>query len=71
MARVSHERLTLNIEDVARILGINRSTAYELARRNEFPVSIIHPGRRMVVSRRAVDDLLSNQLAAHDSGDGA
>lgn len=55
-------RLTLNIEDVAILLGINRSTAYELARRNEFPVPIIRLGKRMVVSRRAVEELLGQNL---------
>lgn len=66
-------RLTLNIEDVARLLGINRSTAYELARRNEFPVPIIRLGKRMVVSRRAVAALLGGLRADDDDfgGDAA
>jgi len=55
-------RLTLNIEDVARLLGINRSTAYELVRRNEFPVPVIRLGRRMVVSRQAVEKLLGRTI---------
>jgi predicted DNA-binding transcriptional regulator AlpA len=62
------ERLTLNIEDVARILGINRTTAYELAARDELPVPVIRLGRRLVVSRRALEDLLAAQHAVtnHD-----
>lgn len=55
------ERLTLNIEDVARVLGVNRSTAYELAGRDELPVPVIRLGRRMVVSKRALEDLLTAQ----------
>ena len=55
------ERQTINIEDVARRLGINRSTAYELARRNQLPVPVIRLGRRMVVSRHALDALLAAQ----------
>lgn len=47
-------RQTLNIENVATVLGINRSTAYELARRDEPTVSVVRLGRRMVVSRRAI-----------------
>lgn len=58
------ERQTLNIEDAARRLGINRSTAYELVRRGEFPVPIIRLGRRIVVSRHALDALLGVQHAA-------
>ena len=56
--RARLERLTLNIDDVAPLLGINRSTAYELIRRKEFPLPVIRLGRRMVVSRQAVEDLL-------------
>lgn len=56
----AHARQTLNIEDVAIVLGINRSTAYELARRNELPIPVIRLGRRMVVSRRAVEELLNS-----------
>ena len=59
------DRLTPDIEDVARLLGINRSTAYELARRNALPVPVIRLGRRMVVSRRAMETLLG---ADDDSG---
>ncbi len=55
------ERQTLNIEAVAKRLGINRSTAYELARRDQLPVPVIRLGRRMVVSRRALDALLGAQ----------
>ncbi len=55
------ERQTLNIEVVARRLGINRSTAYELARRDQLPVPVIRLGRRMVVSRQALDALLAAQ----------
>jgi len=69
----AHARQTLNIEAVAIVLGINRSTAYELARRNELPVPVIRLGRRMVVSRRAVEDLLNSALEKDESlsGDAA
>lgn len=52
------ERETLGIEELARRLGINRSTAYQLARRNQLPVPVIRVGRRMVVSRHLLDQLL-------------
>jgi len=55
------ERQTLNIEEVAARLNINRSTAYELARRDDLPVPVIRLGRRMVVSRAALDALLAAQ----------
>ena len=54
------QRLTLNVDDVAPLLGINRSTAYELIRRGTFPLPVIRLGRRLVVSRKAVADLLGD-----------
>ncbi len=52
---------TLNIEDAGAMLGISRPTSYKLARADQFPVPVIRIGRRMVVSREAVDALLSRQ----------
>jgi excisionase family DNA binding protein len=48
----STERLTLSIDEVAIVLGISRSSAYECARRGEIPT--IRFGRRIVVPRAAV-----------------
>jgi excisionase family DNA binding protein len=61
------ECATLTIEEVAQRLGINRSTAYELARQNALPVPVIRLGRRLVVSRRALDLLLDGQHAQDSS----
>lgn len=52
---------TLNIEEAGAMLGISRPTSYKLARRDEFPVPIIRLGRRLVVSRDAVENLLKRQ----------
>jgi excisionase family DNA binding protein len=60
------QRQTLNIEEVARILGINRTTAYELAGRDDLPVPVIRLGRRMVVSRYALEALLAAQQSNDD-----
>ncbi len=65
------ERQTLNIEDVARRLGINRTTAYELARRDQLPIPTIRIGRRLVVSRSALDDLLNRRKENEDGGEAA
>ncbi len=58
---IQAERETVNIEDVGLALGISRHTAYVLARRDELPVPVIKIGRRIVVSRRALDDLLNRR----------
>lgn len=52
----STERLTLTVDEVAVALGISRSSAYECARRGDFPT--VRLGRRIVVPRRAVLALL-------------
>ncbi len=54
-----HQVLVLTIPEAATLLRISRGLAYELARRNELPV--IRLGRRIVVSRRALDDYLLGQ----------
>lgn len=61
------ERETLNIETAGKMLGISRPVAYELARRDQLPVPVIRLGRRMVVSKRALEDV----LGAHKDHDDA
>ncbi len=51
------ERLTLSVEQAAEALGIGRGLAYELARTGQLPV--IRFGRRLVVSRAALEALLA------------
>lgn len=56
------DTLTMTIPEVARALGISRGLAYELAKRDELPVKVLRLGeKRMVVSRRALEDLLSGR----------
>ena len=40
---------TMPIPDVAKVLGIHRTTAYELARRDELGVPVMQLGQRLVV----------------------
>jgi excisionase family DNA binding protein len=48
---MANERQTLTITELARILGISRTTCYQLARRKELPVRVIRVGRRLIVSK--------------------
>ena len=62
-ARIASERLTFTVDEVAIALGISRSSAYECAKRGEIPT--VRFGRRIVVPRRAVLELLGeNDLEA-------
>jgi excisionase family DNA binding protein len=50
------ERLTLTVEEAARLLGISRAFAYDLVRRGDIPS--LRLGRRIVIPRRGIDGLL-------------
>jgi predicted DNA-binding transcriptional regulator AlpA len=58
------DRQTVNMETVFKTLGISRPVGYELARRDALPVPVIKLGRRMVVSKRALEALLDAQKSA-------
>ena len=59
---MSTDKLTMTISEVAKALGISRGLAYELAKRDELPVKVLRLGeKRMVVPRRALEDLLSGK----------
>ena len=62
-------RATATIEEVAAAFGIARSTAYELAKADRLPVPVIRLGRRMVVSRAALDRVLAGEPSRHRSTD--
>lgn len=53
------QRLTLTVEEAARLLGISRSLAYELVRDGEIPSLRLR--RRIVVPRRAIDAMLRGE----------
>ena len=54
-------RRTMTIPEFATELGIDRSTAYSLAKANRLPVPTIRVGRRLLLARDAVDRLLSGE----------
>lgn len=62
----SPDRQTVNLSDVAKVLGISRPVAYALAQKGEFPLPIIRLGRRMVVSKRALNALLDQTEVPSD-----
>lgn len=50
------DRTVVTVEDVARLLGISRSAAYEAATRGDFPVRRV--GRRLLVPVPALEHWL-------------
>lgn len=49
-------KLTYSVPEVADLLGISRTSAYEAVRRGEIPALTF--GRRILVTRAAIEDLL-------------
>jgi excisionase family DNA binding protein len=56
--------LTLTMREAATCLGISKSLAYGLANSGSFPVPVLRLGRRMVVSRAALMQLLGSPVEA-------
>ena len=55
------QRLTYTVAEVAQLLGVSRSTAYDCIRRGEIPALVL--GRRVVVSAAVLNALLSDPEA--------
>ena len=54
-------RMTVSVEEAARLLGIGRSLAYEMVREGKIPS--LRFGRRVVVPLKALEDLLRSTTA--------
>ena len=67
---MENDRLTLTVEETAKLLGIGRQLAYEKVKTREIPV--IKMGRRLLVPRRALEKLLdqSNSITSPTKPDG-
>ena len=57
------DALTLTIDEAAARLGISRTLAYELAAGDKLPVPTFRLGRRLVVSRVALERVLGQTAA--------
>ena len=56
MDQKTYAELVYTVPQVAKMLGINRNLAYELARRGELPA--LRLGKRLVCPKQAIDRLL-------------
>ncbi len=54
---------TVSVPEAGEALGISRQTAYELARRDEFPVPVLKVGKKLRVSTAALARLLGAENA--------
>ena len=49
---------TLSVPEAGKALGISRQTAYELARKDEFPLPVLKVGKKLRVPKAALARLL-------------
>ena len=66
---MTSNRVTVTVEESAEILGISRAFAYALVRKGELPS--LRLGRRLVVPRRALEQLLEGEHHHHHHHGGA
>lgn len=57
VAEPATTRLTVNLEDAARVLGVSRAHIYAAANRGELP-GVFRVGRRWLMSKKALDELV-------------
>lgn len=57
------QRRTYTIDEVSDLLGLSRNSAYVAARADKLPVPVIRVGKRMFVSRTALDRFLETGTA--------
>ena len=50
---------TVSIPEAARRLGVSAWAAYRSIQRGDFPLPVIRVGKRVLVARAALDELLS------------
>ena len=65
LAQGNQERLCLSVPEAAKILGISRGLAYELARSGRLPA--LRFGRRLLISRTALERMLNETQDAGGS----
>lgn len=53
---MNKKTLTVTVEEAAKLLGIGRALAYQMAREGKLPT--IRFGKRLLVSRKALEKLL-------------
>ena len=65
LAYGNQERLCLSVPEAAKVLGISRGLAYELARSGRLPA--LRFGRRLLISRAALERMLNKTQDAGGS----
>ena len=62
-----HERLIFSVREVAKLLGLSKASTYEAVRIGSIPS--LKVGRRILIPKVALQDLLNRHLLTGDTGD--
>ena len=54
---MEEQKLTLNADEAAKLLGISRGSVYLASERGELPV--LRLGKRLLIPKKALEDLLT------------
>ena len=65
---LSGEKLVYNVAEVAKLLGLGKTSAWEAIWRGEIPHLKI--GRRVLIPREALEKFLAQAAAGHENGQG-
>lgn len=63
LAQANTEKRTYSIPESARLIGIGKARAYEMARSGEMP-GVLKVGNRYLVSRKVLDAWVNGELEA-------
>ncbi len=57
------EKLTLSVEEMGKLLGVSRQTAYNLIHRADFPT--LHIGKRVLIPKKQLEAWMDRQLGGY------
>ncbi len=57
-----NERLTVDAPVAFKLLGISKNTGYALIQRGEFPLKVIRAGRRVLIPKFEIQQLLRGEV---------
>jgi len=55
---MENERLTVDAKFAFKMLGISKNTGYGLIQRGEFPCQVVRAGRRLLIPKISISQLL-------------
>jgi hypothetical protein len=55
---------SLTIPQFCQLAGVNRNSGYQAAKRNELPVHTIKVGKRILIPRKAVEEIFGTEAVS-------